>query len=186
MTIAEIQENAKTKMNKTKDVLRADLMAIRAGRANPQLLDRITVDYYGSPTPIMQIAAVKVADARMITIQPWERNMIKAIEKAIMSSELGLNPSNDGIMIRLPIPPLTGERRKEFSRQAKELGEKTKIAIRNIRRDSNDMIKEMQKDGDITEDELKRGLTKIQEATDDAVKKIDDIVAEKEKEIMEV
>ena len=184
--VAELLNELKSSFEQSILSLRREVATIRTGRANPNMLEGITVDYYGSPTPIMQIAAVKVADARMITIQPWERNMIKAIEKAIMSSELGLNPSNDGIMIRLPIPPLTGERRKEFSRQAKELGEKTKIAIRNIRRDSNDMIKEMQKDGDITEDELKRGLTKIQEATDDAVKKIDDIVAEKEKEIMEV
>ena len=184
--VAKLLNELKSSFEQSILSLRREVATIRTGRANPNMLAGITVDYYGSPTPIMQIAAVKVADARMITIQPWERNMIKAIEKAIMSSELGLNPSNDGIMIRLPIPPLTGERRKEFSRQAKELGEKTKIAIRNIRRDSNDMIKEMQKDGDITEDELKRGLTKIQEATDDAVKKIDDIVAEKEKEIMEV
>lgn len=184
--VAQLLNELKSSFEQSILSLRREVATIRTGRANPNMLEGITVDYYGSPTPIMQIAAVKVADARMITIQPWERNMIKAIEKAIMSSELGLNPSNDGIMIRLPIPPLTGERRKEFSRQAKELGEKTKIAIRNIRRDSNDMIKEMQKDGDITEDELKRGLTKIQEATDDAVKKIDDIVAEKEKEIMEV
>ena len=184
--VAQLLNELKSSFEQSILSLRREVATIRTGRANPNMLEGITVDYYGSPTPIMQIAAVKVADARMITIQPWERNMIKAIEKAIMSSELGLNPSNDGIMIRLPIPPLTGERRKEISRQAKELGEKTKIAIRNIRRDSNDMIKEMQKDGDITEDELKRGLTKIQEATDDAVKKIDDIVAEKEKEIMEV
>ena len=184
--VAQLLNELKSSFEQSILSLRREVATIRTGRANPNMLEGITVDYYGSPTPIMQIAAVKVADARMITIQPWERNMIKAIEKAIMSSELGLNPSNDGIMIRLPIPPLTGERRKEFSRQAKELGEKTKIAIRNIRRDSNDMIKEMQKDGDITEDELKRGLTKIQEATDNAVKKIDDIVAEKEKEIMEV
>lgn len=184
--VAQLLNELKSSFEQSILSLRREVATIRTGRANPNMLEGITVDYYGSPTPIMQIAAVKVADARMITIQPWERNMIKAIEKAIMSSDLGLNPSNDGTMIRLPIPPLTGERRKEFSKQAKELGEKTKIAVRNIRRDSNDMIKEMQKDGDITEDELKRGLTKIQEATDDAVKKIDEIVAEKEKEIMEV
>lgn len=165
--------------------LRRESAKIRTGRANPNILDGLRVDYYGSPTPISQIAAIKVADARMITIQPWEKNMIAPIEKAIMSSDLGLNPSNDGTLIRLPIPALTGERRKEFTKQAKELGEKTKIAVRNQRRDLNDMLKSMQKDGDITEDDLKRGLAKVQEYTDDVTKKIDEVVAEKEKEIME-
>ena len=165
--------------------LRRETAKIRTGRANPNILDGLRVDYYGTPTPVMQIAAVKVADARMITIQPWEKNMIAPIEKAIMASDLGLNPSNDGTLIRLPVPALTGERRKEFTRQAKELGEKTKIAIRNQRRDMNDMLKAMQKDGDITEDDLKKGLTKVQEMTDDVTKKIDEVVADKEKEIME-
>ena len=165
--------------------LRRESAKIRTGRANPNILDGLRVDYYGSPTPISQIAAIKVADARMITIQPWEKNMINPIEKAIMSSDLGLNPSNDGTLIRLPIPALTGERRKEFTKQAKELGEKTKIAGRNQRRDINDMLKAMQKDGDITEDDLQRGLAKVQEYTDDVTKKIDEVVAEKEKEIME-
>ncbi|MBR4985424.1 MAG: ribosome recycling factor [Proteobacteria bacterium] len=165
--------------------LRRDAAKIRTGRANPNILDSLRVDYYGTPTPIMQIAAVKVADARMITIQPWEKNMINAIEKAIMSSDLGLNPSNDGSMIRLPIPALTGERRKEFTRQVKEMGEKSKIAVRNQRRDMNDMLKSIQKDGDITEDELKKALTKVQDLTDEITKKIDEVVAEKEKEIME-
>ena len=165
--------------------LRRETAKIRTGRANPNILDGLRVDYYGTPTPVMQIAAVKVADARMITIQPWEKNMIAPIEKAIMASDLGLNPSNDGTLIRLPVPALTGERRKEFTKQAKDLGEKTKIAIRNQRRDMNDMLKSMQKDGDITEDELKKGLTKVQEMTDEVTKKIDEVVAEKEKEIME-
>ena len=165
--------------------LRRETAKIRTGRANPNILDGLRVDYYGTPTPVMQIAAVKVADARMITIQPWEKNMIAPIEKAIMASDLGLNPSNDGTLIRLPVPALTGERRKEFTKQAKDLGEKTKIAVRNQRRDMNDMLKSMQKDGDITEDELKKGLTKVQEMTDEVTKKIDEVVAEKEKEIME-
>lgn len=165
--------------------LRRDAAKIRTGRANPNILDSLRVDYYGTPTPVMQIAAVKVADARMITIQPWEKNMINAIEKAIMSSDLGLNPSNDGSLIRLPVPALTGERRKEFTKQVKDMGEKTKIAIRNQRRDMNDMLKSIQKDGDITEDELKKALTKVQDLTDEFSKKIDEVVAEKEKEIME-
>lgn len=166
--------------------LRREAAKIRTGRANPNILEGLRVDYYGTPTPVMQISAVKVADARMITIQPYERTMINAIEKAILTSDLGLNPSNDGTIIRLPVPALTGERRREFTKQVKEIGEKTKIAIRNQRRDMNDMLKSTQKDGDITEDELKKGLTKVQELTDDVTKKIDEIVAEKEKEILDI
>ena len=165
--------------------LRRETAKIRTGRANPNILDGLRVDYYGTPTPISQIAAIKVADARMITIQPWEKNMISPIEKAIMVSDLGLNPSNDGTLIRLPIPALTGERRKEFIKQAKDLGEKSKIAVRNQRRDMNDMLKSMQKDGEITEDDLKKGLAKVQDYTDDITKKIDEVIADKEKEIME-
>ena len=166
--------------------LRREVAKIRTGRANPNILEGLRVDYYGTPTPVMQISAVKVADARMITIQPYERTMINAIEKAILTSDLGLNPSNDGTIIRLPVPALTGERHREFTKQVKEIGEKTKIAIRNQRRDMNDMLKSTQKDGDITEDELKKGLTKVQELTDDVTKKIDEIVAEKEKEILDI
>lgn len=165
--------------------LRREVAKIRTGRANPNILEGLRVDYYGTPTPVMQIAAVKVADARMITIQPWERNMIGAIEKAILTSDLGLNPSNDGTLIRLPVPALTGERRREFIKQAKEMGEKTKISVRNQRRDMNDMLKSVQKDGEITEDDLKKALTKVQEMTDDVTKKIDEVISEKEKEIME-
>ena len=157
--------------------LRREAAKIRTGRANPNILEGLRVDYYGSPTLVMQISAVKVADARMITIQPYERSMINAIEKAILTSDLGLNPSNDGTIIRLPVPALTGERRREFTKQVKEMGEKTKIAVRNQRRDMNDVLKSAQKDGDITEDELKKGLTKVQELTDDVTKKIDEVVA---------
>lgn len=166
--------------------LRREIAKVRTGRANPNILESLRVDYYGTPTPVMQIAAVKVADARMITIQPWEKNMIGPVEKAILTSDLGLNPSNDGTLIRLPIPALTGERRKEFSKLTKDTGEKTKIAVRNQRRDINDLLKAMQKDGEISEDELKRLLTKVQELTDEAGKKIDEVIAEKEKEIMEL
>ncbi|MFA5624738.1 MAG: ribosome recycling factor [Bradymonadales bacterium] len=166
--------------------LKRELAKVRTGRANPTILDGLRVDYYGTPTPVTQIAAIKVADARMITIQPWEKNMLTPIEKAILVSDLGITPSNDGTLIRLPIPALTGERRKEFTKLTKDLGEKSKIAVRNQRRDVNDLLKSMQKDGEISEDELKRLLTKVQELTDEAVKKIDDVVAEKEKEIMEV
>lgn len=166
--------------------LRREAAKVRTGRANPNILEGLRVDYYGTPTPVMQISAVKVADARMITIQPYEKSMLNAIEKAIMTSDLGLNPSNDGTLIRLPVPALTGERRREFTKQVKEIGEKTKIAVRNQRREINDMLKSVQKDGDITEDELKKGLAKVQDLTDEVTKKIDEVVAEKEKEILEV
>lgn len=183
--VNELLDELKSGYEQAVAALRRDAAKIRTGRANPNILEGLRVDYYGTPTPVMQIAAVKVADARMITIQPWEKNMINAIEKAIMASDLGLNPSNDGTLIRLPVPPLTGERRKEFTKQVKDMGEKTKIAVRNQRRDMNDMLKSTQKDGDITEDELKKALTKVQELTDETTKKIDEVVAEKEKEIME-
>lgn len=184
--VSDILDELKAGYDQAVVALRRETAKIRTGRANPNMLEGIRVDYYGTPTPVMQIASVKVADARMITIQPWEKNMITPIEKAILTSDLGLNPSNDGSMIRLPVPALTGERRKEFSKQTKEMGEKTKIAIRGQRRDANDLIKTMQKDGDITEDDLKRSLNKVQELTDEVSKQIDDVVAEKEKEIMEL
>jgi len=184
--VAELLSELGTGYEQAVVSLRREAAKIRTGRANPNMLEGIRVDYYGTPTPIMQIAAVKVADARMITIQPWEKNMINIIEKAILVSDLGLNPSNDGTLIRLPVPPLTGERRKEFSKQVRDLGEKTKIAVRNQRSDINDLLKAMQKDGEITEDDLKRSLTKVQDMTDEVTKKIDEVVAEKEKEIMEM
>lgn len=184
--IAELLTELNNSYEQSVAALRRETAKIRTGRANPNMLEGIRVDYYGTPTPIMQIAAVKVADARMITIQPWEKTMIGKVEKAILTSDLGLNPSNDGTIIRLPIPPLTGDRRKEFTKQVHDLGEKTKIAVRNQRRDMNDMVKELQKNGEITEDDLKRALTKIQEATDECMKKIDAVVSEKEKEIMEI
>ena len=166
--------------------LRREVAKIRTGRANPNILEGLRVDYYGTPTPVMQISAVKVADARMITIQPYERTMINAIEKAILTSDLGLNPSNDGTIIRLPVPALTGERRREFTKQVKEIGEKTKIAIRNQRRDMNDMLKSTQKDGDITEDDVKDGEKEIQKITDKYVKEADSMGEKKIKEIQEI
>ena len=183
--VNELLEELKSGFDQAVVSLRRDAAKIRTGRANPNILDGLRVDYYGTPTPVMQIASVKVADARMITIQPWEKNMINAIEKAILASDLGLNPSNDGTLIRLPVPALTGERRKEFTKQVKDMGEKTKIAIRNQRRDMNDMLKTTQKDGEISEDELKNALTKVQNLTEEWTKKVDEVVAEKEKEIME-
>ena len=184
--IAELLNDLTTGYEQTVLALRRDIAKIRTGRANPNILEGIKIDYYGTQTPITQIAAVKILDARMITIQPWEKSMINPIEKSILTSDLGLNPSNDGTIIRLPVPPLTGERRKEFSKQVRDIGEKSKIAVRSQRRDINDLLKASQKDGDITEDDLKRSLTKVQELTDDIVKKIEEVVAEKEKEIMEI
>ena len=168
--IDELLSDLKSGYEQAVVALRRESSKIRTGRANPNILEGLRVDYYGTPTPVMQIAAVKVADARMITIQPWEKNMINAIEKAILTSDLGLNPSNDGTLIRLPVPALTGDRRREFSKQVKDMGEKTKIAVRNQRRDVNDMLKTMQKDGEITEDDLKKALDKVQDLTNDVTK----------------
>ena len=187
--IDELLSDLKSGYEQAVVALRRESSKIRTGRANPNILEGLRVDYYGTPTPVMQIAAVKVADARMITIQPWEKNMINAIEKAILTSDLGLNPSNDGTLIRLPVPALTdgmeNASRRYSSKQVKDMGEKTKIAVRNQRRDVNDMLKTMQKDGEITEDDLKKALDKVQDLTNDVTKKIDEVVSEKEKEIME-
>ncbi len=166
--------------------LRKDLTKVRTGRANPAIFDGVRVDYYGTPTPLNQVGAVKVVDATLITIQPWEKNMIQAIEKAIMISNLGLNPTNDGTLIRVPIPPLTGERRKALVKQVKSAGEDRKVKARQHRRDANEMIKAFQKDGEISEDDMHRALKSVQEDTDANIKTIDSLVSEKEKEIMEV
>ena len=186
MTIKEIQDNAKVKMEKTKDVLRADLMAIRAGRANPQLLDRITVDYYGTPTPLKSIANISAPEPRVLQINPWDAKMVKDISRAIQASDLGLTPSNDGKVIRLVFPELTEERRKDLCKQVRKQVEEGKVALRAIRRDANEQIKKMKKDSVITEDEAKTAETELQKATDNAVKEADRLSAEKEKEIMAV
>lgn len=182
----DVLNTAKEKMEKTMKVLAADFAAIRAGRANPAVLDRISVDYYGTPTPIQQMAAVSVSDARVLVIQPWDKSSLKAIEKAIQASDLGINPSNDGSVIRLTFPQLTEERRKELSKEIKKLGEESKVAVRAIRRDANDKIKNMKKNGDLTEDDVKEFDKDIQKLTDKYVANIDDAVAVKEKEIMTV
>ena len=150
------------KMEKSLNALSADLLTIRAGRANPHVLDKIRVDYYGSPTPIQQVANISIPEARMIVIQPWERSLIKEIEKAILTSELGINPSNDGSVIRLTFPELTEDRRKELAKDVKKKGENAKVAIRNIRRDANDAVKKAEKSGDISEDEMKQAEEKMQ------------------------
>lgn len=174
------------KMEKTLNTLREEYGTIRAGRANPKVLDRIRVDYYGTPTPIQQVANVSVPEPRMIQIQPWEKNLIREIEKAINVSDLGINPTNDGRVIRLVFPELTEERRKELSKEVKKKGEAAKVAIRNIRRDANDAIKKMNKGGEITEDDQKNGEEKIQKLTDKFIEKVDKEIEAKTKEIMTV
>ncbi|MEW5852286.1 MAG: ribosome recycling factor [Myxococcota bacterium] len=168
------------------EALKAQLSKVRTGRANLAILDGIRVDYYGTPTPLNQIASLTVADPRLIVIKPWEKRLLADIEKAIKASDVGITPQNDGEIVRLPIPPLTEERRKDLSKQARGKGEDAKLVIRNSRRDANDMIKEMEKDGTITEDDSARALKRIQDETDAHIKQVDDVVAKKEKEIMEV
>ena len=186
MTITEIQNNAKTKMEKTKDVLRSDLMAIRAGRANPQLLDRITVDYYGTPTPLKNVANISAPEPRVLQINPWDAKMVKDISKAIQASDLGLTPSNDGKVIRLIFPELNEERRKELTKVARKSAEEAKVAVRAIRRDAIEQIKKMKKDSAITEDDLKQAETEMQKVTDAHIKTLDKVGADKEKEIMSI
>lgn len=174
------------KMEKSYDVLIDEYTSIRAGRANPHVLDKLRVDYYGTPTPIQQVANISVPEPRMILIQPWERSLIKAVEKAILTSDLGINPNNDGSSIRLIFPELTEERRKELAKDVKKKGEAVKVAVRNIRRDANDAIKKMEKAGEISEDELSENEEKIQKMTDKMIEKIDKAVDTKTKEIMTV
>ncbi|MCI5994402.1 MAG: ribosome recycling factor [Blautia sp.] len=175
-----------TKMTKSYDNLLSEFGSIRAGRANPHVLDKITVDYYGVPTPLQQVGNITVPEARMIQIQPWDGSLIKAIEKAILTSDLGINPSNDGKIIRLVFPELTEERRKQLVKDVKKKGEGAKVAIRNIRRDANDSFKKLSKSSDVSEDEIKELEEKIQKMTDKYIKEIDKAVEEKSKEILKV
>lgn len=174
------------KMNKSLDALQNEYGAIRAGRANPHVLDKIKVDYYGTPTPLQQVGNISVPEARMIQIQPWEKSLLKSIEKAILTSDLGINPTNDGNTIRLVFPELTEERRKDLAKDVKKKGEAAKVAMRNIRRDANDTFKKMEKAGDISEDELSEAEEKIQKMTDKMVEKVDKAIEVKTKEIMTV
>ena len=174
------------KMEKSLDVLLDEYASIRAGRANPHVLDRLRIDYYGTPTPIQQVGNVTVPEARMIVIQPWEKSLLKEIEKAILVSDLGINPTNDGNVILLVFPELTEERRKDLAKDVKKKGEGAKVAIRNIRRDAMDSIKKMEKAGDISEDDLKQGEEKIQKITDKMIEKVDKAIETKTKEIMTV
>ncbi|EMT46869.1 MULTISPECIES: ribosome recycling factor [Anoxybacillus] len=182
----QVLTNAKEKMDKAVQAFSRELATVRAGRANPALLEKITVDYYGMPTPIIQLAGIQVPEARLLVIQPYDKSVLKEIEKAILASDLGLTPSNDGSVIRIAIPPLTEERRRELVKLVKKYAEEAKVAVRNIRRDANDELKKLEKNGDITEDELRGYTEDIQKLTDDHIAKIDAITKEKEKEIMEV
>lgn len=182
----EIKEKAKSKMEKSINVMLSDFAAIRAGRANPNVLDKVRVDYYGSPTPVNQMAAVSVAEARVLVVTPWDKSTLKSIEKAIQASDIGINPQNDGQVIRLTFPQLTEDRRKEIVKDVKKGGEDTKVAIRSIRRDAMEKLKAMKKNSEITEDEQKDGEESIQKMTDKYCKQVDEYVAEKEKEILSI
>ena len=179
-------ETAKTKMGKTVNALVTEYGAIRAGRANPQILDKLAVDYYGTPTPINQLGSISVAEARVLVVQPWDKSVLKAIEKAIQTSDIGINPQNDGSVIRLTFPPLTEDRRKELAKEIQKIGENSKVAVRSIRRDCVDKLKAMKKASEITEDDLKDGEKEIQKITDGFIKEVDDLAAAKAKEIMEI
>ena len=186
MVTQGVLDNAKSKMEKTKNVLRADLMAIRAGRANPQLLDRITVSYYGSQTPLKNVSNISAPEPRVLQINPWDVKMVKEICRSIQASDLGLNPSTDGKVIRLVLPELTEERRKDLTKLVRKTGEESKVAVRAIRRDAVEQIKKMKKNSEITEDDQRDAEEDMQKLTDKAVKEVDEICAKKEKEIMEV
>ena len=174
------------KMEKSINAMMDEFASIRAGRANPHVLDKIKVDYYGTPTPIQQVGNISVPEARMIVIHPWEKSLIKAIEKAIQASDLGINPSNDGSVIRLVFPELTEDRRKELAKDVKKKGEAAKVAVRNIRRDANEAFKKQEKNNEISEDDLKDATEQIQKITDKAIEKIDKAVENKTKEILTV
>ncbi len=182
----ELLKNTEEKMNKTVGVLERDYKSIRAGRANASVLDRVTVDYYGCPTPIQQMAAVSVPEPRILMIQPWDASTLKDIEKAILTSDIGINPQNDGRVIRLSFPPLTEERRKEIVKDVHKTAEESKVAVRNTRRDAIEKLKALKKNNTITEDDVADGEKKIQNLTDKYCKEIDSLAAVKEKEIMEI
>ena len=185
MDIAPI-EIAKEKMAKTSQVLRNELQSMRAGRANPQILDRIVVDYYGAPTPLKQVANISSPEPRVLIISPWEAKMIPVVEKAIQKSDIGINPSNDGKIIRLAVPELTEERRKDLTKLAKKTTEDARVAVRSIRREAIEQIKKMEKAAELTEDDRKQAEEEMQKLTDKAIVELDKILAEKEKEIMTV
>lgn len=186
MATGRIEQEAEAKMKKTLENLRRELASLRAGRATPALLDKVMVDYYGSPTPVNQVANISVPEPRLLVIQPWDRSLIPAIEKAILKSDLGLTPSSDGTVIRLAIPRLTEERRRELTRIVKKKAEEAKVAIRNIRREANDSLKRLQKDGTVSEDEEKKRQEEVQKLTDTYSNEVDSVALAKEKEIMSI
>ena len=183
--IDEIYEDTRVSMGKTITSLQNDFKRVRTGRASVALLDGIRVDYYGTQTPLNQMATLAAPESRLLTIQPWDTSVIKDIEKALLKSDLGLTPSSDGKIIRISIPPLTEERRKELVKQINKMSEEHKIALRNIRRDSNDLLKAMKKDGDISEDDAFKAQDEVQKITDDHIRRVDEVTKEKEKEILE-
>ena len=186
MSVSEIIAQTEHKMKATVEHTREEFVKIRTGRASTGLLDQIKVDYYGCPTPLNQVAQVGVGDARTLTVQPWEKNMVKVVEKAIRDSDLGLTPATSGDVIRVPLPPLTEERRRELSKVVRGMGEDSKVAIRNLRRDANTHVERLTKDKEISEDDERRAETEVQKLTDKYVAEIDKVVADKEKEIMTV
>lgn len=186
MSIEDLFATGKDKMEKAIAQMKKDFAAIRTGRANPMILDRVVVEYYGAPTPLRQLSQVNVQDGQTLVISPFDKSIIKEIEKALLKAELGITPNNDGIVIRLTFPPLTEERRKEISKDVKKIGEDTKVAIRNIRRDMTDELKKIEKNEKLAEDVVRDNQDKIQAATDKYIKTIETLVAEKEKEVLTV
>jgi ribosome recycling factor len=184
--VDDVIKDLKARIDKTMEDLRRDFGRIRTGRANLSILDGIRVDYYGAPTPLNGVANMTVSDPRLIVVKPWDKKQIGAIEKAIREANIGINPQNDGDIIRLPIPSLTEERRKDIVKQCRSKGEEHKVAVRNERRDANELLKEYQKDSQITEDELKKGTERVQKEIDGSIARIDEVVGKKEKEVMEV
>jgi ribosome recycling factor len=187
MSVADdILKDQHARINKTLEHFRSELVSVRTGRASLHQLDGVRVDYYGTPTPLSQVATMAIADARLITVKPWEKNLIPVIEKAIRDANLGLNPMSDKDLVRVPVPALTEERRKEIVKQVRHKGEEQKLAIRNERRDAKELLDQAEKDGDISADEAKKAHDKVQKETDDGVKKVDEMVTAKEKEVMTV
>lgn len=184
--IEDVIKDADRRMGKSVDTLNQELAKVRTGRAHPSLLDHVLVDYYGSEVPVGQAATVSVLNARTLSVQPWDKSMVKTIEKAIMNSDLGLNPVTAGEVLRIPLPPLTEERRREMTKVVRAEGENTRVAIRNVRRDANHTLKDMVKDKMISEDDERRGEERIQKITDSHVAQVDEILADKEKEVMEI
>lgn len=186
MSMTDIIKDTKAKMNKSIDNLSQELANISAGRANSNLLNGVTVDYYGAPTPVQQLASINVPEARLLVISPYDKTSVGDIEKAIIAANLGVNPTSDGEVIRITVPALTEERRKELFKEVKKIGENAKVAVRNVRRDANDTLKKQQKDGDITEDDLRSQTDDVQSLTDDSIKEIDQLIDDKENDIMSV